>query len=129
MPACTHIFSFCFAELAYNAKATEKNDVYSFGVLALEVLKGEHPADFLASSLASQSLDEEEELRDLLDQRLPSPTNQVEDIAKTIVKISKSCLHANPLSRPTMKRVSQQISEFPSTSYKLYPSIDILMTE
>ncbi|XP_019197218.1 PREDICTED: MDIS1-interacting receptor like kinase 2-like [Ipomoea nil] len=113
-------YGYIAPELACNAKITEKNDVYSFGVLALEVLKGKHPTDFLASSLASQSVDEEEEeeLKGLLDQRLPSPMNEVEGIVKTIVKIAKECLHANPLSRPTMKRVSQHLSKHPSTSYK-----------
>nr|GMC74334.1 MDIS1-interacting receptor like kinase 2-like [Ipomoea batatas] len=71
----------------------------------------------------------DDELKGLLDQRLPSPMNEVEGIVKSIVKIAKECLRAKPLSRPTMKRVSQQLSEHPSTSYKLYPGIDIFMTE
>ena len=43
------------AELSYTENVTEKCDVYSFGVLVLELFMGSHPGDFLSSlSLANK---------------------------------------------------------------------------
>ncbi|KAG5552617.1 hypothetical protein RHGRI_010640 [Rhododendron griersonianum] len=64
-------------------KVTEKCDMYSFGVLALE---------------------------DLLDQRLSPPSPQVEEVVMWIIKLAIACLHSNPQSRPSMHRVSQQLA-------------------
>ncbi|KAM0036969.1 putative protein kinase RLK-Pelle-LRR-XI-1 family [Helianthus debilis subsp. tardiflorus] len=45
-------FGYLAPELAYTMKVTEKCDVYTFGVLVMEILKGQHPGDFI-TSLAS----------------------------------------------------------------------------
>ncbi|XP_038683000.1 MDIS1-interacting receptor like kinase 2-like [Tripterygium wilfordii] len=63
-------------ELAYTMKVTEKCDVYSFGVLALEVLKGSHPGDIM-SNASSSSAALQVKLNDLLDQRLSPPRFKV----------------------------------------------------
>ncbi|KAE8717734.1 putative leucine-rich repeat receptor-like protein kinase [Hibiscus syriacus] len=95
--------------LAYTMVVTEKCDVYSFGVLALEILMGKHPGELLASlsTLSSNNI----MLSDILDPRLSLPSDR--RVAKDIVfaaTIAFACLRSNPKFRPTMKRVSQ---EFP----------------
>ncbi|KAL7177293.1 hypothetical protein ACSBR2_030612 [Camellia fascicularis] len=97
-------------ELAYNMIVTEKCDVYSFGVLALEVLMGSHPGELISSlkSLVDQRL----ELEDVLD-RCPSPPSgqKIEDELNSIVKLALWCLCVDPQSRPTMNAASQVLEK------------------
>ncbi|XP_071721750.1 uncharacterized protein [Rutidosis leptorrhynchoides] len=63
-------------ELAYTGAVTVKCDVFSFGVIALEVIKGRHPGDFI-HPLSSKFAHRKFNLVDMLDERLPPPTPQV----------------------------------------------------
>ena len=72
-------------------EVTEKCDGYSFGVLTLEVIKGEHPGDFI-SRLLSPSAMEEVELKDVLDQRLPPHSSHFDDELLNILKFASACL-------------------------------------
>jgi serine/threonine protein kinase len=88
-------------------KVTEKCDVYSFGVLALEVIKGNHPGDFIYPALSPSA---NILLKDVLDQRLPPPMGRDQDELIKIITIATACLHANPQSRPTMLMISMRLS-------------------
>ncbi|KAJ4719141.1 putative Receptor protein kinase [Melia azedarach] len=101
-------YGYIAPELAYTMVVTEKCDVYSFGIVALEVLMGSHPGDLL-SSLSSSSFNQRIRLIDVLDQRLSPPTNPkvVEDLV--LVAISAfSCLQPKSKCRPTMQDLSQE---------------------
>ncbi|XP_044511505.1 MDIS1-interacting receptor like kinase 2-like [Mangifera indica] len=104
-------YGYIAPELAYTRKVTEKCDVYSFGVLAVEVIKGKHPGDII-TSLSSHLTNESTLVKDILDQRLPLPPSEVEEQVMTIVKLATACLHVNPQSRPSMHKISQMLDQF-----------------
>lgn len=89
-------------------EVTAKCDVYSFGVVTLEVIMGHHPGEFI-SSLSSTST-QNIFLRDLLDKRLSDPTDHVTSEVVLVVMLALACIRSSPRSRPTMRRVSQELS-------------------
>ncbi|XWS44292.1 hypothetical protein CRYUN_Cryun15aG0032400 [Craigia yunnanensis] len=113
-------------ELAYTSVITEKCDVYSFGVLALEVLMGRHPKELL-SLLPSNPLLQNIMLKDLLDLRLSPPTNyiDVEDIVLVAI-LAFACLSVEPRSRPTMKQVCDEFLHQPRPLTKHLGEISLL---
>jgi serine/threonine protein kinase len=106
------LIAFCFlliffyAELAYTMVVTEKCDVYSFGMVVLEILMGIHPGELL-TSLSSPS-SQHMMLNEILDQRLPPPNHLVAHDIFFVATIAFACLRTKPNSRPTMKWVSQE---------------------
>ncbi|XP_057998599.1 MDIS1-interacting receptor like kinase 2-like [Hevea brasiliensis] len=103
-------YGYVAPELAYTMKVTEKCDVYSFGVLVLEVIKGKHPGD-LISTMLSHSGNMEIAFNDVLDERLLPPSLEVEDKWAFIVSLAFSCLNVNPQSRPDMYALCQSLSK------------------
>ncbi|KAI8029856.1 MDIS1-interacting receptor like kinase 2 [Camellia lanceoleosa] len=104
----TGTYGYIAPELAYTIVVTEKCDVYSFGVVALETIMGRHPGELL-SSLALPST-QNLMLVDVLDSRIPHPTNPV--VVRNIVLVAivaLACVRFDPRSRPTMLCVSQEL--------------------
>ncbi|KAI8003390.1 MDIS1-interacting receptor like kinase 2 [Camellia lanceoleosa] len=97
-------------------EVNEKRDVYSFGVLALEVIMGKHPGDLISSLSSSSSSSSTSTvqgifLKDVLDQRLLPPRNEVAKQVVVVAKLAFACLHTTPLSRPTMQQVASILSK------------------
>ncbi|KAF4390696.1 hypothetical protein G4B88_015586 [Cannabis sativa] len=106
-------YGYIAPECAYTMVITEKCDVYSYGVVALEILVGRHPQELLSLfSLqpSSSSTAQDIMLAHILDKRLPTPTNcvVVRDIV-LVATIALACINANPKCRPSMKHVSQNL--------------------
>ena len=99
-------FFFLCAELAYTMRMTEKCDVYSFGVIVLELFMGKHPGDMI-HTLAFDK--EEIILQDILDQRIEPPTGRIIIEILKMIQIAYSCLDNNPSLRPTMQEVVNSI--------------------
>ncbi|XVF46275.1 hypothetical protein PTKIN_Ptkin03bG0014800 [Pterospermum kingtungense] len=97
-------YGYMAPELALTMWITAKCDVYSFGVVALEIMTGKHPGELL-NSLSSELL-----VKDLIDQRLPSPTAQIAKKVLSVLKLGLACTQSVPESRPTMRFVAQELS-------------------
>ncbi|XP_040952352.1 MDIS1-interacting receptor like kinase 2-like [Gossypium hirsutum] len=79
-------------QLSYTMQVTEKCDVFSFGVLALELIVGAYPGEFLSnlSILTAESIP----LNNVLDQRLTPPLPEVVNKLVFILKLVVSCFSA-----------------------------------
>ncbi|KAM3731379.1 hypothetical protein ACB098_12G159200 [Castanea mollissima] len=109
-------FGYAAPELAYKMEVNDKCDIYSFGVVTLEVIMGRHPSDIILISLLSASLSSLTStnphhmlLKDMLDQRITLPTYEVAEEVVFMTKIALACLHVSPHSRPTMQQVSHKL--------------------
>ncbi|KAL6325404.1 hypothetical protein AAG906_023249 [Vitis piasezkii] len=101
-------YGYIAPELAYTMVVTEKCDVYSFGMVALETIMGKHPGD-LVTSLSSSST-QNITLKDVLDSRLSSPKGpRVANDVALVVSLALKCLHCNPRFRPSMRQVSWRL--------------------
>uniref|UniRef100_A0A2N9GI99 non-specific serine/threonine protein kinase n=1 Tax=Fagus sylvatica TaxID=28930 RepID=A0A2N9GI99_FAGSY len=116
-------FGYMAPELAYTMEVNEKCDVYSFGVLTLEIIMGKHPGDLISSLTSSAFTTLNMPLKDVLDQRLSLPMNEAAREVLSIAKIAIACLNTVPQSRPTMQQVSQELStqklHLPSTLHMI----------
>lgn len=91
---------------------TEKCDVYSFGIVALEIMFGNHPGDFI-TSIVSTKLAQNLMLQGLLDKRLPSPDESDLRLSRDVVRVVKlalRCVNPDPKSRPSMSQVSRELA-------------------
>ncbi|TKY57003.1 LRR receptor serine/threonine-protein kinase [Spatholobus suberectus] len=100
-------YGYAAPELAYTMEVNEKCDVYSFGVLSLEIIMGNHPGDLISSMHSASSTPGTSNLllKDVLDQRLPLPVVPVVKEVVLIAKMAFACLDERPLYRPTMEDV------------------------
>ncbi|XP_034887743.1 uncharacterized protein [Populus alba] len=124
-------FGYTAPELAYTMKVDEKCDVYSFGVLTLEVMMGKHPSDFISSLMFSASTSSSSPighntlLKDVLDQRLPPPENEPADGVAHVAKLAFACLQTDPHYRPTMRQVSTELTTRWPPLPKLFSTMEL----
>ncbi|PQQ13161.1 hypothetical protein Pyn_19921 [Prunus yedoensis var. nudiflora] len=120
LDANTHIstrvmgtFGYVAPEYASSGKLTEKSDVYSYGVVLLELITGRKPVDTSqplgdeslvewARPLLSYALDNEE-FEDVVDPRLGK--NYVESEMFRMIEIAAACVRHSSAKRPRMGQV------------------------
>ncbi|KAG7031635.1 LRR receptor-like serine/threonine-protein kinase FEI 1 [Cucurbita argyrosperma subsp. argyrosperma] len=97
-------------EYMQSGRATEKTDVYSFGVLVLEVLSGKRPTDasFIEKGLNIVGwlnfLVTESRQREIIDVQCEGMRTESLD---ALVAVAIQCVSSSPEERPTMHRVVQ----------------------
>eukprot|EP00268_Persea_americana_P022038 TRINITY_DN2192_c0_g1_i3.p1 TRINITY_DN2192_c0_g1~~TRINITY_DN2192_c0_g1_i3.p1 ORF type:complete len:392 (+),score=45.66 TRINITY_DN2192_c0_g1_i3:1067-2242(+) len=101
---------------------SEKSDVYSYGVLLLELLSGMRPfvpeddgttkdmVPLLYEFIRKESTEKEERLDLILHNGLSMDVRQVEQ-AMACIQVAVGCTSRNPDERPEMKEVAQQLEQ------------------
>ncbi|KAK3425868.1 hypothetical protein EUGRSUZ_F02430 [Eucalyptus grandis] len=125
-------FGYAAPELAYTMEVNEQCDIYSFGVVTLEVIMGCHPGDLIFSLMSTSSSPSSNSIiswpmKEVLDQRVPFPKGKVLGEVALVTKMAFLCLNPKPEYRPTMQQVSRAISS--QSSIMLSLSKDIKLEE
>lgn len=98
---------------ALRGEITPKSDIYSFGVVLLEIISGLPPVDeerkpkFLME-VKDEIEDEEMELEDLVDKKLDSVDFSA---VEKVFGLACHCLHDKKVKRPSMEEVLKELKE------------------
>jgi len=116
MSAIAGSYGYIAPEYAYTLKVTEKSDIYSFGVVLLELVTGKQPVipDFeeskdLVKWVRTRIEKQNDELQDVLDSRVIVDCFREEMAA--VLKVALLCTSALPINRPSMRRVLELLHE------------------
>ncbi|KAL1813019.1 hypothetical protein ACET3Z_023084 [Daucus carota] len=102
-------YGYMAPEYAMRGYLTDKADVYSFGIVALEIVSGMSNTSSRSKKEPSYLLDWAQELKaegnlkDLVDERLGSEYNEKE--AMVIINLALLCTNISPVVRPAMSSV------------------------
>ncbi|KAL5727012.1 non-specific serine/threonine protein kinase [Ranunculus cassubicifolius] len=105
-------YGYIAPEFAYTMRLTAKCDVYSFGMLSLEVIMGSHPREFISSFAMSSSSTSDIDIlvADILDKRPRPPSPEIFAEICYVAELAFSCLSADPESRPTSEFVAYKLA-------------------
>ncbi|XP_022854237.1 leucine-rich repeat receptor-like serine/threonine-protein kinase BAM3 [Olea europaea var. sylvestris] len=125
MSAIAGSYGYIAPEYAYTLKVNEKSDVYSYGVVLLELITGRKPVGEFGEGVdivrwIKQATDcRRERVTDIIDPRL---TMAPQEEAMHFFFIAMLCIQENSVERPTMREVVQMLSEFPRHSQEFQSS-------
>ena len=105
------------AEYAYTLQVDEKSDIYSFGVVLMELISGRRSVesefgdgnsivDWVRSKIKTK-----EGTNEVLDQNAGGGCSRVREEMKVLLKIALLCTSRNPPDRPSMRDVVSMLLE------------------
>ncbi|MED6135013.1 hypothetical protein PIB30_042336 [Stylosanthes scabra] len=121
-------YGYIAPEYGYMMKITEKSDVYSYGVVVLEVLTGKQPIDPTIPE-GVHIVDWVRQKRggtDVLDESLRArPEPEIEEILQTL-GVAFLCVNPSPDDRPNMKDVAAMLKEIRQEREE-YMKVDMIL--
>lgn len=108
-------------------KITEKSDVYSYGVVLLEVLTGKQPIDpTIPDGLHVVDWVRQKRGIEVLDPSLLSrPESEIEEMMQAL-GIALLCVNSSPDERPTMRDIAAMLKEIKHEREE-YAKFDVLL--
>ncbi|XP_068648230.1 LRR receptor-like serine/threonine-protein kinase RGI1 [Aristolochia californica] len=111
-------YGYIAPEYGYSMNITEKSDVYSYGVVLLEVLTGMPPIDrripegtHIVNWVQKELQRRGSRATDVLDERLRDwPESELQEMVQ-VLGVALLCVHYNPEERPTMNDVVAMLLE------------------
>lgn len=108
-------------------KVTEKSDIYSYGVVLLELLTGKTPVQPLdlggdLVTLVRQFIREHSMTPEIFDSRLDLEDKSTVDHMFSVLKIALMCSSMSPLDRPSMREVVSMLIESKEQDKNSIPS-------
>ncbi|KAJ4969466.1 hypothetical protein NE237_016167 [Protea cynaroides] len=116
MSAVAGSYGYIAPEYAFTMKVTEKCDIYSYGVVLLELLTGRAPVQPLDQggdlvTLVRNYIQNHSLSPGMLDSRLYLTDKSTIDHMIIVLKIALLCTTASPFDRPTMREVVMMLIE------------------
>lgn len=111
-------YGYIAPEYGYSLRITEKSDVYSYGVVVLEVLTGMEPADrripegvHIVSWVNNKLREAKREFTSILDKQLVLQSGtQIQEMLQ-VLGVALLCVNPSPDERPTMNDVAAMLKE------------------
>ncbi|KAE9605597.1 hypothetical protein Lal_00025267 [Lupinus albus] len=105
-------YGYIAPEYGYMTKITEKSDVYSYGIVVLEVLTGKQPIDpTIPDGVHVVDWVRKKRGLEVLDPSLLSrPESEIEEMMQAL-GIALLCVNSSPDERPTMRDIAAMLKE------------------
>ncbi|KAL8192803.1 hypothetical protein R6Q57_027251 [Mikania cordata] len=110
-------YGYIAPEYAYTLQVDEKSDIYSFGVVLMEIISGKTSVnsefgdgnsivDWVRSKMKSK-----EGIRDVLDKNAGALCSSVREEMMLVLRVALLCTSRNPADRPSMRDVVSMLQE------------------